>query len=88
MAYDDAQEHGRLELDQVGYTYCLFQGSHLNERPDFDLKLRFGVNLSKYEYNKALMQRMFSDSGKLTQQTVPSMSGQYWQHEIWLNYDG
>ena len=74
LAWIDDQQQGGIAMNEVGRSFFLLRAAQLTERQLFDVRMRVNGDLSKYKEICQLMTRMFSDSEKSTNSTVPAMA--------------
>ena len=92
LAWQDVVSQSNLQMNEVGRTFFLLRGAQLTERQLFDLRLRVDGDLARTQEIRTLLARMFTDTSKIRNSTVPSMTGQYYQetstdNETWWTDD-
>ena len=79
LAWQDLVSQSGITMNEVGRTFFLLRGAQLTDKQLFDLRLRVDGDLSRATEVRTLLARMFTDTSKIRNATVPSMTGQYFQ---------
>ena len=94
LCFDEAQERGGLQLNNVGKSFLLLRMSGLSEKMKQDLRMQIQGNLERFPELVALMQRMATNEYQGANSFIPSMVSQYWTDEAaywqsdgWSEYD-
>ena len=81
LCFEEAQDRGGLQLNNVGKSFLLLQMAGLSERMRTDLRMQIHGDLNRFPKLIALMQRMANHEFQGTSSSIPSMVSQYWTDE-------